>query len=69
MAITNSSFIFMMKNEQEYLLNKLFLSNKILYAVVNIFLFSVVSGIFAIINFVIVTLPFFKYKIFAFFPM
>lgn len=67
--LTNSSFIFMMENEQEYFLNKLFLSNKIFYAVVNIFLFSVVSGIFAIFNFAIVTLPFFKYKIFAFFPM
>lgn len=67
--LTNSNFVFMMENEEEYFLNKLYLNNKVFYAVVTTVIFGIISGIFAMFNFAMVTLPFFKYKVFAFFPM
>lgn len=66
---TNVEFLFMMENEQEYFLNNLFLNNKVIYVIVMIMMFGIVSGILAVFNFSVVSLPFFKYKIFAFFPI
>lgn len=62
-------YISVIENENKYLFFKLFFKNKVIYAVVMILIFGIVSGILAVFNFSIVTLPFFKYKIFAFFPL
>ena len=43
--------------------------NKIIYAIINALIFGMVSGILALFNFSVTTLPGMKYKIFAFFPI
>ena len=40
-----------------------------MYAIINVLIFGMVSGILALFNFSVTTLPGMKYKIFAFFPI
>lgn len=66
---SNISYIDMAGNEYGYLMPQLWLDNRIAYVIIMIVLFGIVSGIFAVFNFSICTLPIFKYKIFTFFPI
>lgn len=66
---TGFTFIQTIENENQHLFSELWINNKIVYAVIMTLLFGVVSGILALFNFAISTLPFFKYKIFTFFPI
>lgn len=52
-----------------YFLHDLYLQNKIVYVVVIITIFGIVSGIFAVFNVALSTLSFMKYKIFTFVPV
>ncbi len=62
-------FIKSIESENQYLLYELWVDNRIVYAIIMTILFGVVSGILALFNFAISTLPFFNYKIFTFFPI
>lgn len=50
-------------------LSGIFFANKIVYAVLCIVLFGIVSGVLAVFNFAVSTLKFMKYKIYTFFPI
>lgn len=63
------NYLATIENENRYFLSDLFIKNKIIYAVVNVLIFGTVSGILALFNFSVTTLPGMKYKIFAFFPI
>ena len=66
---TGFTFIETIENENQYLFSELWISNKIVYGVMMTLLFGMISGILAVFNFAVSTLPFFKYKIFTFFPI
>lgn len=66
---SNISYIDIAGHEYGYFMPQLWLDNRIAYAIFMIVLFGVVSGILAVFNFSICTLPIFKYKIFTFFPI
>ena len=55
--------------DSRYPFAKILANNNILYGVIMILIFGCVSGILAMFNFAVATLPFFKYKIFTFFPI
>lgn len=57
------------QNENQMFLSGLWIQNKVLYALLMTILFGVISGVLAVFNFAVTTLPFFKYKIFSFFPI
>lgn len=57
------------ENDGNYELARLFVTNKVLYAIVMIFIFGIVCGIFAMFNFSITTFTVFKFRIFTFFPI
>ena len=63
------NYLATIENESRYFLSDIFIKNKLLYSIINIFIFGAVSGILALFNFSVTTLPFMKYKIFAFFPI
>lgn len=66
---SNISYLNVIEKENRYFLSAVFLKNKILYAVINIILFGLVSAVLAVFNFSVTTLPVFRYKIFTFFPI
>lgn len=66
---TGFTFIQTVENENQHLFSELWVENKIVYAVIMMLLFGMVSGILALFNFAVSALPFFKYKIFTFFPI
>ena len=66
---SNFSYIRTIETENQYMFSTLWLNSKVWYSVVMGFLWAIVNGIFAVFNFSITTLPFFKYKIFTFFPI
>lgn len=66
---SNIDFIQTIERENLYFLYQIGVPHKIIYAVLLTVLFGIVSGILAVFNFAVSTLPFFKYKIFTFFPV
>lgn len=66
---SNFSYIQTIKNENQYFLSQLWLENRVLYVVVQTLIFGAVAAVLAVFNFAITLLPFFKYKIFTFFPI
>lgn len=66
---SNFEFLQTIERENQYFLYQLGVPHKILYAILLTVLFGSVSGILAVFNFAVSTLPFFKYKIFTFFPV
>lgn len=52
-----------------YPLSNLFIFNRILFCIVWIFIFGIISAILACFNFAVCTLNIFKYKILTFFPL
>ena len=55
--------------ESQYFLSNVLLSDRILYAVIMILLFGVISAVLATFNFAVTTLPIFKIKILTYFPI
>lgn len=53
----------------EYFCSGLYLKNKIIYTLVMIIIFGVISGIFAVFNFAVSTFHIVKYKIFTLIPV
>ena len=66
---TNVVYTDMEGMESRYFLSELWLNNRIAYAIVMIVLFGTLSGILAVFNFSICTLPIFKFKILTFLPI
>lgn len=66
---SNFSYLQTIEKENQYLLSNLWLSNRVLYSVLMICLWGAVVGILAVFNFSFTTLPFFKFKVFTFFPI
>ena len=66
---SNVRYLDIVGQEYGYFMPKLWLDNRIVYAVLMTIIFGIVAGIFAVFNFSICTLPIFKYKIFTFFPI
>ncbi len=66
---TNFSYIDMIEIEKTYFVSNLFGYNKLLYLLFMILLFGMISGIFAVFNYVITVIVSFKYKILTFFPI
>ncbi|MBQ3515441.1 MAG: hypothetical protein IJA32_16865 [Lachnospiraceae bacterium] len=66
---SNFSYIQTVENENQYMFSTLWLSSRVLYAVVMTIIWGIINGILAIFNFSLTTLPFFKYKILTFFPI
>lgn len=66
---SNFSYLRAIENTNQYLFYQLYVSHKVLYAIWMTCLFGIVSGILAMFNFAVTTLPIFKYKIFTFFPI
>lgn len=54
---------------KKYVFSQLFYGNRILYAFIFILMISGTAGVFAMFNLFVTTLPGFRYKIFAFFPV
>ncbi len=63
------NYLSTIEDEWGYFLSDIFIKNKIIYAIINALIFGMVSGILALFNFSVTTLPGMKYKIFAFFPI
>ena len=66
---SNFSYIQTVETENQYMFSALWLNNRVLYAIVMTFIWGIVTGILAVFNFSLTTLPFFKYKILTFFPI
>ena len=66
---SNISYIDIAGHEYGYFMPQLWLENRIIYVIFMIAMFGIVSGILAVFNFSVCTLPIFKYKIFTFFPI
>ncbi len=66
---SNIDFIQTIERENLYFLYQIGVPHKIIYAALLTVLFGIVSGILAVFNFAVSTLPFFKYKVFTFFPV
>lgn len=66
---SNFEYFNVIEDENIYMLSSVFLKNKVLYAVIMTLLWGVVAGVLAVFNFAITTLPGFKFKVFAFFPI
>ncbi len=67
--ISNFQYIYTIENDNQYVLYQLYINNKVLYAVVMICFFGIVSGILALFNFAITLLPVFTFKVLTFFPI
>lgn len=67
----SSGFNFFSTAEEEkyYFLSSLYARSRFLYVTVNILLFGVISGIFAVFNCSVTAIFNFKYKAFAYFPI
>lgn len=66
---SNFSYLQTIEGESRYFLSQIWLNHRILYAIIMILFFGIVSGILSVFNFSITTIPVFKYKIFTFFPI
>ena len=62
-------FHYTIAKDGKYFLSGLYLNNRILYVIILILLFGLAAGILAMWNVAITSLPFFRYKIFTFFPI
>jgi hypothetical protein len=56
-------------DDSRYFLSNVFLNNRILYALIMIALFGIVSAILATFNFAITMLPVFKFRLMTYFPI
>lgn len=66
---SNFPYVQIIEYENQYFLSQLWLNHRVLYGIVMTCFFGIVSGVLAMFNFSITTLPFFKFKIFTFFPI
>lgn len=66
---SNVSYVAMIGDEGGFFLTEFFFKNQYAYAVLCILLFGIVMGILGVFNFAVSTLPFMKFRIFAFFPV
>lgn len=66
---SNFDYLYWIEDENKLFLSGLWMSNRIIYAVLMIMLFGMVSGVLALFNFSLSILPIFKYKVFTFFPV
>lgn len=56
-------------NENIYFWSGLYFKNRVLYGIACILMIGIASGILAVFNFSVTTLPIMKFKVFAFFPV
>lgn len=63
------NYIDMLDHNTKFAFMNIYYTNRILYAVLFIVVFSAIAGVLALFNFSITTLPFMKYKIFTFLPL
>lgn len=67
---SNCSYVrLIIEGEGGFFLAGFFFKNQYAYAVLCILLFGIVMGILGVFNFAVSTLPFMKFRIFAFFPV
>ncbi len=66
---SGTEFWMTIEAESQCFLSNVLLSDRILYAVIMILLFGVISAVLATFNFAVTTLPIFKIKILTYFPI
>ena len=66
---SNFTYLQTIEEESQYFLSQIWLNHRVLYVVIMILIFGIVSGILGVFNFSVTTIPIFKYKIFTFFPI
>lgn len=66
---SNISYFSYILAGDSFFMDGLFLKHKVIYGILYILIFAFVSGILAVFNYVVSSLPFMKFKIFAFFPI
>lgn len=66
---SNINYIAMIGDEGGFFLAGFFIKNQYAYGAFCIFLFGIIMGVVGVFNFAVSTLPFMKFRIFAFFPV
>lgn len=66
---SRSAYWMSIESENIYFLSQILLHNRIIYSLIMTVLFGLASAVLATFNFAVTTLPMFKIKIFAYFPI